>query len=149
MVVEEAKRSIHDALCVARNFIRDSNVVCGGGSAEISCSIAVDDVADKISGVEQYAVRAFAEALEAVPLALAENAGAAAMPAVAALRARHVAERNPRLGVDCLGVGTADMREQKVFETYMSKAQQFLLATQVVKMILKIDEVITPGGQED
>jgi T-complex protein 1 subunit epsilon len=53
MMIEETKRSIHDALCVARNLIRDNSIVYGGGSPEISCSLAVEAAADKIPGVEQ------------------------------------------------------------------------------------------------
>ena len=53
MIIEETKRSIHDALCVARNLIRNNAIVYGGGSAEISCSLVIDAAADKIPGVEQ------------------------------------------------------------------------------------------------
>merc|ERR1712167_485096 len=75
MIVEEAKRSLHDAMCVVRNLIRDSHVVYGGGSAEISSSLAVSAFADTVPGIEQYAIRAFSEALEDIPMALAENSG--------------------------------------------------------------------------
>jgi T-complex protein 1 subunit epsilon len=74
-ICDEAKRCIHDALCVVRNMIRNSNVVGGGGATELACSIEVAKEADKIKGIEQYAVRAFADALEEIPLALAENSG--------------------------------------------------------------------------
>ncbi len=67
MILEEAKRSIHDALCVARNLVRDNRIVFGGGAAEISCSVAVGDAADQQPGVEQYAMRAFSDALEQAP----------------------------------------------------------------------------------
>ena len=53
MIVEEAKRSLHDAMCVVRNLIKDKRIVYGGGSAEISCSVAVSRMADEIKGVEQ------------------------------------------------------------------------------------------------
>ncbi|CAM6125497.1 unnamed protein product [Calypogeia fissa] len=146
MMIEETKRSIHDALCVARNLIRDNSIVYGGGSAEISCSLAVGDAADKIPGVEQYAMRAFADALDAVPMALAENSGLQPIDTLTAVKAQQVRENNPHLGIDCNDVGTNDMRDQNVFETLIGKKQQLLLATQVVKMILKIDDVITPAG---
>ncbi|KAJ7551196.1 hypothetical protein O6H91_06G004300 [Diphasiastrum complanatum] len=148
MMVDETKRSLHDALCVARNLIRDNSIVYGGGSAEIACSIAVEAAADKIPGVEQYAVRAFADALDAVPMALAENSGLQPIDTLTAVKAQHIKERNPYLGIDCNDVGTNDMREQNVFETLIGKKQQILLATQVVKMILKIDDVISPSGYQ-
>ena len=59
MILDEIKRSLHDALCVARNLVRDNQIVYGGGAAEISCSLAVEAAADNIVGVEQYAMRAF------------------------------------------------------------------------------------------
>ena len=59
MILDEIKRSLHDALCVARNLVRDNQIVYGGGSAEISCSLAVEAAADNVVGVEQYAMRAF------------------------------------------------------------------------------------------
>jgi T-complex protein 1 subunit epsilon len=74
-ICDEARRCLHDAICVVRNMVRDSNVVGGGGATELACSIAVAAEADKIKGVEQYAVRAFADALEEIPLTLAENSG--------------------------------------------------------------------------
>lgn len=74
-ICDEARRCLHDAICVVRNMIKNSNVVGGGGATELACSIAVQAEADKIEGVEQYAVRAFADALEEIPLALSENSG--------------------------------------------------------------------------
>lgn len=62
MIIEEAKRALHDALCVVRNLIRDNRIVYGGGAAEISCSLAVLSEADKIASLEKYAMRAFANA---------------------------------------------------------------------------------------
>lgn len=144
MIVDEAKRSLHDALCVVRNLIKDSRVVYGGGSTEIACAIAIQNAADQISSVEQYAVRAYADALETIPTALAENSGLNPIETVAESKSRQISEGNPKLGIDCLGEGNIDMKEQKVYETFLSKKQQFELATQVVKMILKIDDVIAP-----
>lgn len=141
MIIEEAKRSIHDALCVVRNLVRDNRVVYGGGAVEIACSLAVGERADKISTLEQYAMRSFAEALEAIPLALAENSGYNPIQTVAEIKSRQVTENNPRLGIDCMNKGSNDMREQHVIETLIGKKQQISLATQLVKMILKIDDV--------
>jgi len=145
MMIDETKRSLHDAICVARNLVRSNNIVYGGGSAEIACAIAVEEEADKIASVEQYAMRAFADALDAVPTALAENSGLPPIETVADIKAQQLKEKNPVLGVDCKEVGTNDMKSQGVFETLIGKQQQILLATQVVKLILKIDDVILSG----
>merc|ERR1712071_403872 len=64
MIVDEAERSIHDALCVVRNLVRDNRIVYGGGAPEIACAIAVSKAADSIKTLEQYPFRAFADALE-------------------------------------------------------------------------------------
>jgi T-complex protein 1 subunit epsilon len=146
MIVEEAKRSLHDAMCVVRNLIRDNRVVYGGGSAEVACSLAVSAFADTVPGIEQYAIRAFADALDDIPMALAENSGLSPITEVTAIKARQLAEGNPRLGVDCNQTGSNDMRDQLVFETLIGKQQQIQLATQVVKMILKIDDVLMYGN---
>jgi len=146
MIIEEAKRSIHDALCVSRNLIRDNRILYGGGSVEISASLAVSKAADNISTIEQYAVRAFADALDSIPLALAENSGLPSIQTLSEVKFRQVQENNPRLGIDCLNKGTWDMKEQHVVEGLQSKRQQILLATQVVRMILKIDDVLKEGS---
>ncbi|GFO30319.1 T-complex protein 1 subunit epsilon [Plakobranchus ocellatus] len=145
MIVEEAKRSIHDALCVIRNIVRDNRIVYGGGAPEIAASLAVQEAAESISTLEQYAVRSFAEALESVPLALAENSGLSPIHTLAEVKSRQVKEKNPFLGIDCLRKGTNDMKAQHVIETLTAKKQQILLATQLVRMILKIDDIRAPN----
>merc|ERR1712242_569868 len=146
MIIEEAKRSMHDALCVVRNLVRDNRVVYGGGSAEISCSLAVSKAADKIKTIEQYAFRAFADALESVPLALAENSGLDPIKTLTQIKSRQAAENNSALGVNCMENGAGDMKELSVIETLHSKKSQIQLATQLVKMILKIDDIRSPSN---
>ena len=148
MIVEEAKRSLHDAMCVVRNLVKDNRVVYGGGSAEIACSIAISEHADTVAGIEQYAIRAFADALEDIPMALAENAGLSPITQVTSTKSRQLAEGNHRLGVDAMQKGSNDMKDHLVFETLIGKQQQIQLASQVVKMILKIDDVIAYGAYQ-
>lgn len=148
MVIAEAKRSIHDALCIVRSLVKDSRVVYGGGAAEISCALAVSKEADKLSTLEQYAFRAFSYALEAIPLALAENSGLAPMETLSELKARHLQENCPMLGVDCMLSGNSNMKDHHVIEALHSKKQQIVLATQLVKMILKIDDVRSQAGEQ-
>lgn len=145
MVVAEAERSLHDALCVIRNLVKDNRVTYGGGASEIALSLAIMQEADETSGIQQYAMRAFASALETVPMALSENSGLDPITTVADIRAQQKKENNPFLGVDCLMKGTTDMKEQRVIETLIGKKQQIQLATQLVRMILKIDDVRSPG----
>ncbi|XP_078052817.1 chaperonin containing TCP1 subunit 5 [Augochlora pura] len=149
VIVEEAKRAIHDALCTVRNLVKDQKILYGGGAAEISCAIACAKEANKISTLEQYAFRAFSEALEAIPLALAENSGLSPVDTLAKIKSRQVKEENSALGIDCLDFGSDDMKAQNVIETLTSKSQQILLATQLVKMILKIDDIRSPTDVTD
>lgn len=76
-------------------------------------------------------MRAFADALDTVPIALAENAGLSPIQSLTEVKSRQFKEKNPHLGIDCNSVGTNDMREQNVFETLIGKKQQLFLATQV------------------
>jgi len=145
MIIDEAKRSLHDAICVVRNLVRSNKIVYGGGAAELTCALKVFEASDETNTIEQYAMRAFSEALEMTPCALAENSGLNPIAEVAAVKAMQAKENKPYLGIDCMAKGTHDMKEQKVFETLIGKQQQILLATQVVRMILKIDDVIAPG----
>ncbi|XP_071788690.1 T-complex protein 1 subunit epsilon-like [Asterias amurensis] len=147
MIIEEAKRSLHDALCVIRNLVRNNHIVYGGGAAEIACALAVSREADKISTIEQYAMRSFSDALESIPMALAENSGLHPIRTLADIKSRQVKEGNPRLGIDCMGKGTNDMKDQHVIETLIGKTQQINLATQLVRMILKIDDIRSQFGQ--
>lgn len=145
MVVDEAIRSLHDAMCVVRNLITDNRIVYGGGSAEVTCAMKINEAAFEEKGIEQYAMRAFADALEDIPLALAENSGFSPVTTLSEVKKQQVEQKNPFIGVDCLQKGTMDMKKQRVFETLIGKKQQLLLATQLVKMILKIDDIIAPA----
>lgn len=107
MIIDEAKRSLHDALCVTRNLVRDNRIVYGGGAAEIACSLAVEKAANETSKLEQYSMRAFADALDAVPMALAENSGLSPIETLSDLKARQAkGEGKGRLGVDCMQTGS-------------------------------------------
>eukprot|EP01071_Lankesteria_metandrocarpae_P010535 Lankesteria_metandrocarpae@DN5347_c1_g1_i10.p1 len=114
IAVDEAKRSMHDALCCVRNMVRDSRVVAGGGAAEVAMAIAVESASDTVGTVEQYAVRAYADALSSIAECLADNSGLDAIQAVTELKARQVSENNPFLGVDC-------MREVEGFISYRAQ----------------------------
>lgn len=91
---------------MVRNLVKDNRIVYGGGAAEIACSLAVDDAALRTPGLQQYAMRAFASALDAVPLALAENSGLSPIETLAHVKSRQVKEGNSRLGVDCMQTGS-------------------------------------------
>jgi T-complex protein 1 subunit epsilon len=133
--------------------VRDNRVVYGGGAAEIACSLAVEDEAVKTPGLEQYAMRAFAEALDAIPMALAENSGLNPIATLAEIKSQQVKSDEKgrgKLGVDCMNGGSNDMKEAFVIDPLIGKKQQLMLATQLCRMVLKVNNVIVQGsGEED
>lgn len=141
-IVDEAHRSIHDALCVIRNLIRESRVIVGGGAAELSSSIFIKQKADENPTVEQYAMRAFGDALETICVILAENSGLDPIQSLSEARSRQIEEKSHNFGIACLDGRVDDMKKLEVFETLASKKHQVQTATQLVKMILKIDDLI-------
>ena len=105
-------------------MIKNNSIVGGGGATELACAIEVAREADKIEGIEQYAVRAFADALEEIPMTLAENSGFNAIEYVSNIKKMQIEESNPFIGVDAMSLGTNNMYEQGIFESVMSKKQQ-------------------------
>ncbi|CAI1518687.1 hypothetical protein SEUBUCD646_0J02580 [Saccharomyces eubayanus] len=148
MIVDEAQRALHDSLCVVRNLVKDSRVVYGGGAAEVTMSLAVSEEADKQRGIDQYAFRGFAQALDTIPMTLAENSGLDPIGTLSTLKSKQLKENTSNIGVDCLGYGSNDMKELFVVDPFIGKKQQILLATQLCRMILKIDNVIISGKDE-
>uniref|UniRef100_A0A2K5KV17 TCP-1-eta n=1 Tax=Cercocebus atys TaxID=9531 RepID=A0A2K5KV17_CERAT len=118
MIIEEVKRSLHDALCVITNLIHNNRVAYGGGFAEISCALAVS---------QEYTMRAFADVLGMNPI-----------QTMTKVRARQVKEMNPALGT-----------QQHVTEILTGKKQQTSFVTQMVRMILKTDDIHKPGESEE
>jgi len=147
-IVNEAERSIHDALCVVRDVVRDPRVVVGGGAVEVELASQMKRWAEKLSGREQLAVFAFAEALEAVPTTLAENAGLNVIDIIVALRARH--EKGEKTaGVDVMEGKVKDMAKIDVYEPLAVKEQILKSATEAATMILRIDDVIASGKTKE
>jgi T-complex protein 1 subunit epsilon len=94
-------------------------------------------------------MRAFADALDAVPMALAENSGLSPIETLAAVKSRQATEKNTRLGVDCMQTGSNDMKDAFVIDPLIGKRQQLMLATQLCRMVLKVNNVIIAGSDEN
>jgi thermosome len=147
-VVDEAERSLHDALCVVRNAIEDGKIVAGGGAPEAHVARHLREYAVKVGGREQLAIEAFADAIEAIPLTLAENAGLDPIDIMVALRAKHESAASPSYGVDVFSGKVRDMLELNVVEPLRVKQQVVKSATEAANMILKIDDLIAAKGME-
>jgi thermosome len=147
-VVDEAEHSLHDALCVVRNAIEDGKIVPGGGAPEAEVAKQLRDYAVKVGGREQLAIEAFADAIESIPLTLAENAGLDPIDIMVALRAKHESAATPSYGIDVFSGKVMDMLELKVVEPLRVKQQVIKSATEAANMILKIDDLIAAKGME-
>jgi chaperonin GroEL (HSP60 family) len=143
-IVDEAERSIHDALCVIRDVVEEPKIVAGGGAPELEVGRTLKNYAQTLPGKEQLAVMSFAEALEAVPTALSENAGLDPIDILSELRARHEKEQM-WAGVDVFNGKIGDMCKEDVYEPLTVKKQIIKSATEAATMILKIDDVIASG----
>lgn len=143
-IVDEAERSLHDALCVARDVVEEPKIVAGGGAPEMEVARALKEYAEKLPGREQLAVMCFAEALEDVPTTLAENAGLDPIDIISELRARHE-KGEVWAGVEVHEGKVKNMEEVGVFEPLAVKKQIIKSATEAASMILKIDDIIAAG----
>ncbi|MCD6470802.1 TCP-1/cpn60 chaperonin family protein, partial [Candidatus Bathyarchaeota archaeon] len=143
-IVDEAERSLHDALCVVRDVVQEPKILAGGGAPEIEVAKALRDYASSLTGREQLAAQSFAEAIEVVPTALAENAGLDPIDIISELRARHE-KGETWAGIDVFEGKVKDMRELDVYEPLAVKKQVIKSATEAATMILKIDDVIAAG----
>jgi thermosome len=142
--LEEAERSVHDALCVVRDVVQAPKIVAGGGAPEMEVARALRAYAQTLPGREQLAVRSFGEAMEIVPLTLGENAGLDPVDLLLELRTRH--EKGEKwAGVDVFEGKIKDMRELEVYEPLAVKKQTIKSANEAATMILRVDDVIASG----
>ncbi len=142
--LDEAERSIHDALCVVRDVVQAPKIVAGGGAPEMEVARALRGYAETLPGREQLAVRSFGEAMEIVPLTLGENAGLDPVDLLLELRTRH--EKGEKwAGVDVFEGKIKDMSELEVYEPLAVKKQTIKSANEAATMILRVDDVIASG----
>ncbi|PIO53265.1 putative T-complex protein 1, delta subunit [Teladorsagia circumcincta] len=142
LVLEEAERSLHDALCVIRCLVKKRALLPGGGAPEMEVAIRLRQLAQKQHGAQQYCWRAFADALELVPYTLAENAGLSPIHTVTELRAQH-ANGNSDYGVNVRKGYVTDIREENVLQPLMVTMSAITLASECVRSILKIDDIVS------
>ena len=147
-VVDEAERSLHDALCVVRNVVEDGKIVAGGGAPEAETAKQLRDYALKVGGREQLAIEAYAEALEAIPLTVAENSGLDPIDIMVELRSKHAGSENKWYGVQVKTGKIADMLADNVVEPLRVKQQAVKSATEAACMLLRIDDVLSSKGMK-
>lgn len=140
-IIDEADRSLHDALCVLAATVKETRIVYGGGCSEMLMAVAVLNAAAKTPGKEAVAMEAFGRALQQLPTTIADNAGYDSAQLVSELRAAHVNKRNTMgLNMDKGEIG--DMRELGITESFVVKRQVLLSAAEAAEMILRVDNII-------
>ncbi|MDE1861394.1 MAG: TCP-1/cpn60 chaperonin family protein [Thaumarchaeota archaeon] len=145
-VVDEVDRSLHDALMVVKDVIEKPAVVAGGGAPEEFLASSLKDWADRFEGKEQLAIKKYAEALEVIPLTIAENAGMDPINTMVTLRAKH-SQSKKWTGIDARNTRVADMYSLDIIEPVAVKEQIIKSATEAACMILRIDDVIASSGK--
>jgi len=141
-MVDEAERAMNDALSVVADVTEHNKIVAGGGAVESAIARELRDHATKVGGREQLAIEAFADSMEIVPRALAENAGLEPIDILVALRSAHEKPKGHSMGVDVFSGKIVDMLKSGVVEPVKVKEQAMKSATEVTSMILRIDDVI-------
>jgi len=141
LMLDEADRSLHDAICVIRCLVKQRALIAGGGAPEIELSLQLAQLAHVQEGMTQYCFRAFANALEVIPFTLAENAGLNPIVTVTELRNRH-AKGEKTAGINVRKGCITDILEERVLQPLLVSTSAISLATETVRSILKIDDVI-------
>ena len=143
-VVDELERGVNDAIDVVATTVSDGRILPGGGAIEVEVARRLRDYADSVSGREQLAVEAFADALELIPRVLAENAGLDSIDLLVDLRAAHESDE-PHAGLNVYTGEVEDTLETGVIETAHAKEQAIASAAEAANLVLKIDDIISAG----
>jgi T-complex protein 1 subunit delta len=142
LVLDEADRSLHDALCVVRSLVKTRGMIPGGGAPEIEIAQKLEEHAQQLEGVQSICVRAYAEALEIIPYTLSENAGLHPIKIVTELRSKHK-HGHKKAGLNVKkGHVTEDITKEKVVQPTLVTESALTHSTEVVRMILKIDDIV-------
>lgn len=140
-ILDEAERSLHDALAVLFQTVTETRVVYGGGSTEMAMASAVMERMKTVEGKESLAMEAFAKAMMQIPAILADNAGFDSSELLGQLRAAH-ARGEHSLGLEFVKGGTASMADLGIMESFRSKISQLCSAAEAAEMIIRVDDII-------
>lgn len=148
--LDEADRSLHDAIMIVRRALKNSNVVAGGGAIDMELSKALREHARSIPGKSQVFVNAYARALEVIPRQLCDNAGFDATDVLSRLRNKHALadDRGKHFGIDIATGGMIDTFDSYVWEPSLVKANAITAATEAACLVLSVDETITNPRSE-
>jgi T-complex protein 1 subunit beta len=140
-ILDEAERSLHDALCVLNQAVKTPRIVYGGGASEMLMAQAVSSLAAETPGKESFAMEAFAKALRQIPTIIADNGGYDSASLLAELRALH-SQGKTTYGLNMYQGKADDMASLKVIEAYNVKRQVLVSAAEAAEMVLRVDNII-------
>jgi len=146
--VDEAERSIHDAIMITRRAKKHHTVVAGGGAVEMEISKSLRDHARTVSGKQQMLINAFAKALEIIPRQLADNAGIDSTDILNKLRQRHAQPNGKWFGVDIVNDSICDTFESFVWEPSLVRLNCLEASTEATCLILSVDETVRNSQSE-
>jgi T-complex protein 1 subunit delta len=141
LVMGEAERSIHDALCVVRCLVKQRFLVPGGAAPETHLSLALEQFGASLGGLQGYCIAKIARSLDVVAYTLAENAGLHPINILSALRKAH-ADGQSTHGINVKKACVSDMAEINVVQPLLVSSGAIKLAIETVRMILKIDDIV-------
>jgi len=140
-ILDEAERSLHDAICVLIAAVKNHKIIYGGGNAEMRMSLAVDDLARTMSGKQAIACEAFARALRQLPTIIADNAGYDSAELVTNLRSE-IASGNTEAGLNMFEGIVDNMKNLGITEAFRVKEQALISSTEAAEMILRVDDIV-------
>merc|ERR1711902_223476 len=141
LMLDEADRSLHDALCVIRCLVRKKFLIAGGGAPETELFLKLQEHANTLVGADAYCFKAFAEALEVIPYTLAENAGLNPISTVTELRNKH-AQGEVNSGINVRKGMISNILEENVVQPLLVSTSAITLAAETVVSIMKIDDIV-------
>ena len=148
-IVDEAERSVHDAIMAVKDVVQYPYVLVGAGAPEAIASLKVREWAATLSGRAQLAAEKFADGIETIPIVLAENAGIDTLDTQVQLRSKSTGNGKARFGIDVMNGKVADMAAKDIYEPLAVKEQVINAATEAACMILRIDDVIAASKPKD
>eukprot|EP00916_Digyalum_oweni_P026097 GHVL01042918.1.p1 GENE.GHVL01042918.1~~GHVL01042918.1.p1 ORF type:complete len:538 (+),score=119.38 GHVL01042918.1:27-1640(+) len=146
-ILDEAERSLHDALAVLSQTVQETRVVCGGGSSEMAMADAVEQLARTVEGKRNLAIEAFAKALRQIPTVILDNGGFDSAEVVGQLRVLHAKNEHSK-GIDIETGKVGDMMKLDVLESYKSKLSQICAAAEAAEQVVRVDEIVRCAPRE-
>jgi len=140
-IIDEAERSVHDALCILAATLKHPKRIYGGGNTEVAMANAIDKAAKETPGKKAIAMSSYAKALLQLPMTVADNGGYDAAELITQLRAAHASGKSS-MGLDMDNGTIGDMEELGVMESYKSKLQVVTSASEAAEMLLRVDDII-------